>query len=155
MNTSMGCRLCQTPFTLGSSVRCRYLANPHPTSAWSCDSAIFPVSGGQYGPVCGRIRAYQWWIQDAFNGRHRAGEHGTIDGVYCGGVAVTYGSPRQHIWTFAAGIWEITLQLTFTAPVHVRVVVQVTPHHFTLQDYFCESGCVSWLLITLKRHSLG
>ena len=33
-------------------------------------------------------------IQDAFNGRHRAGEHGTIDGVYCGGVAVTYGSPR-------------------------------------------------------------
>ena len=50
-----------------------------------------------------------------FNGRHRAGEHGTIDDVYCGGVAVTYGSPRQHIWTFAAGIWEITLQLTFTA----------------------------------------
>ena len=77
MKTSMG-RLCQNPLTLGSSVRCRYLANPRPTSAWSCDSAIFPVSGGQYGPVCGRIRAYQWGLQDAFNGRHRAGEHGTI-----------------------------------------------------------------------------
>ena len=94
-------------------------------------------------------------LPDTFNGRHHTGEHGTIDGVYCGGVAVTYGSPRQHIWTFAAGIWEIILQLTFTAPVHVRVMVQVIPHHFTWQDYFCESGCVSWLLITLKRHSLG
>ena len=46
-----------------------------------------------------------------------------------------YSSPRQYIWIFAAGIWEITLQLTFTAPVDVRVAVQVTPHHFTWQDY--------------------
>ena len=126
MNTSMGRRLCQNPFTLGSSIRCRYLANPHPTSAWSCDSAIFPVSGGQYGQVCGRIRAYRWGLQDTFNGRYRTGEHGIIDGVYFGG------SPRQHIWTFAAVRWEnyTTAKFYGTCPCESRTA-RYTPQFVT------------------------
>ena len=30
----------------------------------------------------------------------------TIDSAYVSGVALMYGSPRQHIWTFANGAWE-------------------------------------------------
>ena len=65
----------------------------------------FPVSGGPYGQVCGRIRAYQSGITEAFHG-YNFHRYDTIDSIYFDGVAIMYGSPRQHIWTFAAGIWE-------------------------------------------------
>ena len=33
----------------------------------TCDSAFFPVSGGDYTSVCGSIRAYQYGVTDAFS----------------------------------------------------------------------------------------
>ena len=38
------------------------------SSCLSCDSVFFPVSGGPYNQVCGRIRAYQYGAPDAFYG---------------------------------------------------------------------------------------
>ena len=32
----------------------------------TCDSATFPVRGGEYTRICGRIQAYQWGSPDAF-----------------------------------------------------------------------------------------
>ena len=85
------------------------------SSGLSCDSVFFPVSEGPYSQVCGRIRAYQWGLPDAFRG-YNGGRQTTIDSAYVSGVAVMYGSPRQHIWTFANGTreWCITptLQLS-------------------------------------------
>ena len=52
--------------------------------------------------VCGSIRAYQNGGTDAFEAYHD-GEVTTIEGAYVAGVSFTHGSPRQHIWTFAAG----------------------------------------------------
>ena len=75
------------------------------SSRHSCDSVFFPVSGGPYSQVCGRIRAYQHGLPLAFYGYNRRG-YTTIDIAYVDGVAVMYGSPRQHIWTFAMGAWE-------------------------------------------------
>ncbi|CAI8045784.1 hypothetical protein GBAR_LOCUS25322, partial [Geodia barretti] len=66
----------------------------------TCDSVFFPVSGGPYSQVCGRIRAYQYGTPEAFWGYNRGGQT-TIDSAYVSGVAVMHGSPRQHIWTFA------------------------------------------------------
>ena len=62
------------------------------SSRLSCDSVFFPVSGGPYSQVCGRIRAYQWGLLDAFQGYNNAGQT-TIDSAYVSGVAVMYGSP--------------------------------------------------------------
>ena len=88
--------------TTGYSKRTCGRAN---SSSLSCDSVFFPVSGGQYSQVCGRIRAYQYGAPEAFSAyKHR--EQTTIDSSYVSGVAVMYGSPRQHIWTFANGAWE-------------------------------------------------
>ena len=70
----------------------------------SCDSVTFPVSGGEYSQVCGRIKAYQWGLTGGFNG-YSFGRN-TIDDAYFSGVGVMHGSPRQHIWTFAAGAAE-------------------------------------------------
>ena len=50
----------------------------------SCDSVFFPVGGGSYSQVCGRIRAFQFGLTDAFL---EYNNHG-IDDAYFSGVAV-------------------------------------------------------------------
>ena len=75
------------------------------SSELSCDSVFFPVNGGPYSQVCGRMRVYQKGIVHSFSGFSRSGQT-TIDSAYFSGVAVMHGSPRQHVWTFAVGVWE-------------------------------------------------
>ena len=107
----------------------------------TCDSATFPVSGGEYNQVCGRIKAYQWGYTSGFHGLYSRG-YNTIDDAYFSGVAVMHGSPRQHIWTFAAGYAEnyrVYLN-NFICPCDSRYYMH-TPH-FVGEDYFCESGYI-------------
>ena len=68
----------------------------------TCDSVFFPVSGGEYSQVCGKMKAYQWGWTPGFYGYNGRGQT-TIDQAYFSGVAVMHGSPRQHIWSFVAG----------------------------------------------------
>ena len=104
----------------------------------TCDSATFPVTGGEYSRVCGRIKAYQWGGTDAFQNSH-IGLVTTIDGAYIDGVSVSHGSPRQHIWTFAAGLSEIDPLWSRTAcPCDINTTIHVPA--FVGEDYFCESG---------------
>ena len=88
--------------------------------------------------MCGRIRAYQHGLPDAFHGYNGGGQT-TIDSAYVSGVAVMYGSPRQHIWTFANGAWENTT-LSTSCPCDPSGSMSVPP--FVGEDYFCESGYV-------------
>ena len=109
------------------------------TGSRTCDSVFFPVSGGSYSQVCGGIRAYQRGLPNAF-WAHNDGQT-TIDNAYVSGVAVVYGSPRQHIWTFANGAWENdTTNGTWICPCDTTGVVSTPP--FVGEDYFCESGYV-------------
>ena len=107
------------------------------TGSWTCDSATFPVSGGEYTRVCGRIKAYQWGVTVAFYNYHN-GYRTTIDGAYVDGVSVTHGSPQQHIWTFAAGAAEGSPTETWVCPCDASIDIRVPP--FVGEDYFCESG---------------
>ena len=50
-------------------------------------SVYFPVSGGPYSQVCGRIRAYQSGSTQAFHG-YNFHKYDTIDSVYFDGVAI-------------------------------------------------------------------
>ena len=50
--------------------------------------------GIQYSQVCGRIIGYQVGHPQALFSNLNI-----IDGSYVDGVSLTYGSPRQHIWT--------------------------------------------------------
>ena len=106
----------------------------------TCDSVFFPVSGGSYSQVCGRIRAYQSGAPDSFRGYHRGG-HTTIDTPYVSGVAVLYGSPRQHIWTFANGEGENNPSSHSNCPCDPSGSIMPIPP-FVGEDYFCESGKV-------------
>ena len=110
------------------------------SSHLSCDSVFFSVSGGPYSQVCGRIRAYQWGLPDDFYGYNRHGQT-TIHSAYVSGVAVMYGSPRQHIWTFANAAWENgASSASSSCSCDTTSVIPVPP--FVGDDYFCESGYV-------------
>ena len=109
------------------------------TEHGTCDSVTFPVSGGEYNQVCGRIKAYQWGTASVFYDYFL--EHNTIDDSYFGGVAVMHGSPRQHIWTFAAGTCEnYTAAANFICPCDIPYSQHTPP--FVGEDYFCESGYI-------------
>ena len=100
--------------------------------ASSCDSITYPVCGGEYSQVCGRIKAYQWGWTTGFKYR-------SIDDTYFNGVAVMHGSPRQHIWTFVAGAAEnYVIPNLGLCPCDVYFAGSVPP--FVGEDYFCESG---------------
>ena len=104
---------------------------------YTCDSVTFPVSGGEYSRVCGRIKAYQWGITNAFWSYHFR-QVTTIDGAYVDGISVTHSSPRQHIWTFAAGLSEGNPTRSDVCPCDASHTIRVQP--FVGSDYFCESG---------------
>ena len=107
------------------------------TGSYTCSSATFPVSGGQYNRICGRIRAYQWGYTSAFfNYDYKLVT--TIDGAYACGVSVTHGTTRNHIWTFAAGASEGNPTWTSVCPCDATSTIRIPP--FVGNDYFCESG---------------
>ena len=103
----------------------------------TCDSATFPVRVGEYTRICGRIRAYQYASTDGFWSYH-LGQVTTIDGAYVDGVSVTHGTPRNHIWTFAAGVSEGNPTRHNVCPCDSNTNIRVPS--FVGKDYFCESG---------------
>ena len=108
-------------------------------SGRSCDSVFFPVSGGAYTSVCGRIKGYQNRRTGAFQDYHN-GHATTIDEPYVSGVSLTHGSPRQHIWTFAA---SATSSHTNIEACPCNSTSHNTSPSFVGGDYFCESGANS------------
>ncbi len=71
----------------------------------NCSSVItFPVGGGQYSRMCGRAKAYHWGFMNSFLGYNRASRG--INAQYVDGLSFTHGTPRTHIWTFAAGHYQ-------------------------------------------------
>ena len=67
-----------------------------------------------------------------------------MNGPYVDGVSITQESPRQHIWTYTIGIQEsinnFLLNECPCAPGNTK-----SPPPFVESDYFCESGCPSYL----------
>ena len=107
------------------------------TGYHTCDSATFPVSGREYNRICGRIKAYQWGTTYAFYSYHSR-RVTTIDGAYTSGVIVTHGTPRNHIWTFVAGLSEGNPTWPESCTCDATRTIRIPP--FVGNDYFCESG---------------
>lgn len=105
------------------------------TGAGVCDSVSFPVSGGQYTQVCGRVKAYQQGLSWGF---YKSQASYDINGPYMDGVSVTHGSPRKHIWTFASGDSEGNPTQRWSCPCDATVPIKVPP--FVGNDYFCEAA---------------
>ena len=108
----------------------------------SCPSTTYPT-GGQYSRVCGRIIGYQVGSPSAFVPSRDLNLINILDGIYVDGVSVTYGSPRSHIWTYAAGSTEgLSGSARENCPCHYNpdnTEVVRTPDSIQNSTY-CESG---------------
>ena len=107
-----------------------------------CSSTAFSVGGLPYSHVCGRIRGYQFGLSRPFF-QFSAYSQGILSNL-TEGVHLTHGGAgnRQHIWTFAVGLSEVTTRYThFSCPCDAASSTVVPA--FVGNDYFCESGRVS------------
>ncbi len=100
--------------------------------AAGCYGVTFPTDGIRYSKVCGQARGYQYYSIDAF-----AQTSNNINSHYVDGVAITYGSPRQHLWTYAAGLSD---DINYNENCPCAKNPGRAPPTFVGLDYYCESG---------------
>ena len=105
----------------------------------TCSSANFSTNGIHYQRVCGRARGYQKGETDGFNAYHNQGQ--TIDGYYADGLLITYGNPRQHIWTYVCGVFDDNGAPCCNCPCSVGG--GLAPPSFVGTNYYCESGAIT------------
>ena len=105
----------------------------------SCDGVTYSTGSEQYDQVCGRIIGYQIGSPTSFRGSSLS-----INNLYVDGISVTHGSPRQHIWTFAAGVDEQTTRSCCTCPCIAGSTNGNNIPTFVGQNYFCETGLTRW-----------
>ena len=105
------------------------------TNGGGCDSVMIPVGGQSYTEVHGRVIAYQYGSTDAFRDSTN-----NIDSNYVDGISITYGNPRKHVWTLAAGLFVYRLQgIIRIAPCPGTGYGTPQPS-FVANHYFCTSG---------------
>ena len=98
-----------------------------------CIGTTFSSHGLQYSRVCGKIIGYQFATTDAFG---IIG--GSIDTIFVDGIVLTHGSPRNHIWTFAAGYGQYGTDQS-NCPCNGASFSGTIPPYIG-NDYFCDSG---------------
>jgi dynein heavy chain len=90
------------------------------------NSVNYNSYGIPYSRVCGRIVAYQFGTPEAFSDINPQ----VIDDAYVDGISITFGHPRNHIWTFAA-----TIEDHRNCPCSTN---RNTAPPFVGEDHFCE-----------------
>ena len=121
-------------------------------TASTADCVSIPIDiPYSYSRVCGRVIAYQVGATNAFH--HAGSSSDTIDDTYVDGVSLTHGSPREHIWTFAAALREsIAMNAESTCPCAGNCGA-TPPPRFVGSDYFCEAGVIDNTLTSPTLYS--
>ena len=86
--------------------------------------------------MCGRARGFQKGWSNAFWAYRRG-----LDSYYVDGLSITYGNPRQHIWTFANGLFDgldTRYGGSYNCPCAPGSEYPSPP--FVGTNYYCESG---------------
>ena len=128
-------------YTVASSIR---MCTRSHTGTRSCSSVTFPTYGVPYTKVCGRVRGYQFSDTYGFYNYYTSSQT-TLESAYVSGLSVTYGSPQNHIWTFAAGVSKDT-NANLNCPCASPHPGPAAPP-FVGDNWFCESGNIG----SLKR----
>ena len=102
----------------------------------TCSSLIYSTNGAPYQRVCGRARGYQKGQVAGFY--PITVEWNTIDVSFFDGVIITYGNPRQNIWTFVAGRADFSTQ-SFNCPCITNYPGPGSPS-FVGDNFFCEAA---------------
>ena len=102
-----------------------------------CVSTMFNTGEQQYRKVCGRAIGYQYGSTDAFGAISGSP---TINEVYVDGLSITYGMPRQHIWTYAAAVSEVPIIAYTASNCPCASIPGTLPPSFLGDNWYCESG---------------
>ena len=105
-----------------------------PNSTEGSCPGIFYLSDHRYSRVCGRVIGYQEDSPDAFVDSNAL----SANQVYMDGVSITYGTSRQHIWSYVAGVTENSSLHYGNCP--CSGVGATRPPSFVGDNYYCESG---------------
>ena len=129
-----------------SVVFCRVDANDDDIQV--CSSASFSTNGTSYQNVCGIARGYQKGITSAFY--YSTTVSISIEFPYVAGLSITYGNPRQHIWTYATGRFDYLTQnnseTRFICPCANGGGQSGTlSPSYVGTNYYCESGTDNWV----------
>lgn len=114
-----------------------------------CYPAYFPSYNVTYKRACGMVKAYQKGTTNAFYptafflGKDDSiipdiPTTASIDGVYVDGISITFGSPRKHVWTYAAGYSDNGDYPYYNCP--CAKYPGPLPPTFVQEHYYCESG---------------
>ena len=101
-----------------------------------CSSFTFPTFGVPYTKVCGRARGYQYRSPDGFRKFIPFEGYPNVEGLI-----ITHGTPRNHIWSFAAGLskdfnyYNYALNCPCSSPYPGQPAPSAVG-----EDYFCESA---------------
>ena len=108
----------------------------------SCSSVQYSSYGINYTQICGRARGYQYASPDAVDSTLGTGGHNDINSHYVDGLSLTRGNPRQHVWTYMAGLKEDNsfLNGTLTCPCQLGSQQANNVPPFIGSNYYCESG---------------
>ncbi len=109
------------------SLSCR-----HNKTIDGCTSVFYPTNNYSYTHICGRIRGSLSGSPDGFQyfgGKRRVGV--TLEQNYVDGVSLTYGNPRNHIWTLTASV-------NFRQDTDKCVVCQRQKPDYVSSHYSCE-----------------
>ena len=98
-----------------------------------CFSSLFPTLV-DFSQVCGKVIGVQRDHPDAFVGPD------DIDSYYVLGVSITHGTPRQHIWSFAAYPFDTETNVAFLCPCSQTSLNVPPPPSFVGNNYFCDTG---------------
>ena len=99
-----------------------------------CSSVTYPA-GGSYTNICGRVRGYQSNSPNAFRGSGYS-----INGFYVDGISITRGSPRQHVWTYAA-YWHEHTNNEYLCPCgRTNTSDYSNVPDFVGRDFYCETS---------------
>ena len=133
-------QICPPAWELITTPR-RSCGRPSNAGRFSGYSAMFPTQSIQYSQVCGRIIAYQFGQPQAF--AYNVPNYRDIDHYYVDGVSLTYGNPRQHIWTFACALDEYPISRFYNDKCPCTNSTEqraISIPSFIGNDYFCETG---------------
>ena len=110
------------------------------TTTPGCTSVTFDTHNVTYSKVCGRVIGYNYHLLDAF-WAYYYNRSVTLDGQYVDGVSITHGgSPRQHIWTFAATSDSDAFSQHTCPCTKNSVTFSGAVPPFINNEYFCEVG---------------
>lgn len=104
-----------------------------------CRSAFLNSDRHGYTKICGRAIGYQYGSTDAF---YVASRNEDVNEAYVDGLSITYGLPRQHIWTFASGLSETGVGPGLYADSNCPCsgYPGPTPQLYVGNNWYCESG---------------